>query len=68
MDLFNQGPYKSAFCILHCILKKMGWQSLLHGKMNLDICLYVYFVPLCSTEALHRVAAGSGSLHYLDRS
>ena len=32
MDLFNQGPYKSKFCI-----KKMSWQSLLHGKMNLDI-------------------------------
>ena len=21
---------------MHCILGKMGWQSLLHGQMNLD--------------------------------
>ena len=36
---FIQEPYKSQFCeklvgALH--FKEMGWQSFLHGKMNLD--------------------------------
>ena len=40
MDLFNQGP---------CIFRKMGWQTLLHGKMNLDLtqrsCPRLHIIP-----------------------
>ena len=41
--LFNQVRYKSQFsvkCIGVCFFKKMAWQSLLHGKINLNISTY----------------------------
>ena len=44
-DIFNQGPYKSKFSIKlvdALLFKKMGLQSLLHGKMNINVFIYIY--------------------------
>ena len=40
MNIFNQWPYKSQFCVKWVgalLFKKIGLQSLLHGNMNLDL-------------------------------
>ena len=54
-DLRNQGHYKSKFCkksvgALH--LGKMGWQSLLHGQMNLNLGSVWWNIPPRSEEVL----------------
>ena len=45
MDLLNQGPKKSQFFVKGVggyFFRKMGCQSLLHGKMNLDLYNQVF--------------------------
>ena len=52
-DIFTKGPYKSQFLLKdsRCLafFKKIGWQPLLHGKMNpnLFICPYHMLWLMC---------------------